>query len=183
MPVLKQHMRDIQETTCIKMPCGMLGEHQHINAGLVCGALDTLADEGFICADDIQAIKSNAIQAKAFGRLQYVARKQAHIWLDAAHNRHAVEALLPTLPNLANPFDAILVYTREDRSLHDCMALLSPLSKCLISDEVQGEHIYIPTVQAALQYALALHPQAKILLLGSFTSVAAGLRWLSAQNM
>ncbi|MDQ6968450.1 MAG: hypothetical protein Q9M14_07200, partial [Mariprofundaceae bacterium] len=134
-------------------------------------ALKVLCDNGVIQTNK-EALKNSVSQAVAPGRLQHITWKQAHIWLDAAHNRHAIEALLPSLPVLANPFDAILVYTRDDRNLSNELDLLRPFTKQLISDAT------IATPEKALQYILEKQPAARILLLGSFITVAAGLTWL-----
>ena len=98
-----------------------------------------------------------------------------NVWLDAAHNRHAIEALLPSLKGLADPFDAILVFTREDRSLADVLPLLEPFARELIGGNRPDD-----TCQPyeALQQAIKNHPSGSFLVLGSFTTVAAILEKL-----
>ncbi|MDQ6956686.1 MAG: bifunctional folylpolyglutamate synthase/dihydrofolate synthase [Mariprofundaceae bacterium] len=176
--ILLPHHENLQFTEVFDLPCLMAGKHQQTNASLAYKALKTLCNDGIIQADK-DTLKHAVTQAIAPGRLQYIAYHKAHIWLDAAHNRHAIEALLPSLPALADPFDAILVYTREDRSLQNEFNLLRPFAKKIISDMPdKGMHICIASVEEALQYALGINPATKILLLGSFISVAAGLQYL-----
>ena len=176
LQILKQHMGDLREAKVWKQDCSMLGYHQNINAGLACAALDVLVDEGVVVADT-DTIQGKAVQAVIPGRLQHVSYQEADIWLDAAHNQYAVQALLPVLPSLAQPFDAILIYTREDRNLEDSLHMLSSLTKHMVSNIQHDEiDVCIPDIAQALQYVLKIQPQAKILILGSFLSVAAGLK-------
>lgn len=153
------------------------GKHQAINAGLAQQAIQTLLQNQVINGD-LKAFTKGIRQASIAGRLQHIQHQQAHIWLDAAHNRHAIEALLPSLQTMQQPLDAILVYTRDDRSLQDCFALLKPLSPQLISDR-KSEHcdLCINAVEDAITHILSEKPQAHILILGSFLTVAAALRY------
>jgi len=169
--ILLQHHKNLQFTEPFDLPCLMAGNHQQSNAALAYAALNTLCEHGAIHADK-STLKQAVSQAVAPGRLQYIQHQQAHIWLDAAHNRHAIEALLPSLPDLANPFDAILVYTRDDRSLSNELELLHPFTKQLI------DHHTIASPEQALQHVLEDNPEARVLVLGSFITVAAALAWL-----
>jgi dihydrofolate synthase/folylpolyglutamate synthase len=146
------------------------GQHQHINADLAYAAIRLLCDTGTIKLDLKQAHQAIA-HCVIPGRLQYIHMHGANVWLDAAHNRHAVESLLPTLPELADPFDAILVFTREDRSLADALPLLEPFARELITGKACQPY-------EALQQAMKNHPGGSFLVLGSFTTVAAILRGL-----
>ena len=142
------------------------GQHQRINAGLAYAAINLLCDAGMIKLDLKQAHQAIA-ECVIPGRLQHIRTHGANVWLDAAHNRHAVESLLPSLKSLADPFDAILVFTREDRSLTDALPLLEPFSRELIS----GNGTRQP--HEALQQAIRNYPGGSFLVLGSFTTVAA----------
>jgi len=150
----------------------MVGLHQHVNASLAWAAIQQLSHD--IPDIDLQAARHAICQCKAPGRLQYLHIGQADTWLDAAHNHHAIEALLPSLKALADPFDAILVFTREDRSLCDALALLEPYAKRVISNDADSSL----TPENALQAAIKCNPNGKFLALGSFTTVAAILRAL-----
>ena len=150
----------------------MPGLHQHINASLAWAAIRQLKHD-FPCID-LPAARHALCQCKAPGRLQYERAGQADVWLDAAHNRHAIESLLPSLKALADPFDAILVFTREDRSLDDSLALLAPYTIRLVTRHDDASL----TPLRALQTEITRNPSGKFLALGSFTTVAAILRTL-----
>ena len=149
------------------------GAHQNINASLAWSAVKALKAHGFIDCE-LNRAKSAIEACQVPGRLQAIQVGSANIWLDAAHNRHAVEALLPSLKGLANPFDAILVFTREDRSLDDCLPLLAPYANKVVSHPSSSP-------AAALQAELDLNPKGSFLALGSFTTVAAILRHKSQE--
>ena len=129
-------------------------------------------------AVDLKKARKGIISCQLPGRLQKINIGRANIWLDAAHNHHAIEALLPSLRGLADPFDAILVFTRQDRSLKDALSMLRPYTKRLISNDniKQGGDANIPV--AALQAETRRTPAGNFLVLGSFTTVAAILRSL-----
>ncbi len=150
----------------------MPGLHQHENASLAWAAIQQLAHD--FPAIDLPAAHHAIGQCKVPGRLQYVHVGQADIWLDAAHNRHAVEALLPSLKALADPFDAILVFTRADRSLGNALTLLEPYAMRVISNHADPSF----TPENALQTEMKRQPNGQFLALGSFTTVAAILRAL-----
>jgi len=148
----------------------MPGLHQQMNAALAWAAVRQI--QPTMPAIDLPTARQAIAQCIVPGRLQSLRMGKADVWLDAAHNRHAVEALLPTLPCLADPFDAILVCTREDRSLADCLSLLAPYAKRVISNATQRTMSPAATLQAEINRK----PGGKFLALGSFTTVAAILR-------
>ncbi len=149
------------------------GRHQQINASLAWAAVQQLSRIKPLTIDPATARDAIA-RCSVPGRLQHLRMGRADIWLDAAHNRHAVEALLPSLKNLADPFDAILVFTREDRSLADCLDLLAPYGNRIISNDQIRQKTLSPA--ATLQAEIGHHRQGKFLVLGSFTTVAAILK-------
>jgi len=150
----------------------MSGLHQHENASLAWAAVQQLGHD--FPAIDLQAARHAICRCQVPGRLQHVHAGQADIWLDAAHNHHAVAALLPSLRLLADPFDAILVFTRADRSLDDALALLEPYAGNVISNDADASL----TPEKALQAEIRRKPNGQFLVLGSFTTVAAILRAL-----
>jgi len=161
------------------------GMHQHINASLAYAAIVQLQRE-FPNLDLITAQQAIA-HCRIAGRLQHLHINAANIWLDAAHNYHAVEALLPSLPALldsvdANAFDAILVFTRSDRSLRAILARLKTYSVQVISNDDPAQGHAITSAAAALQHELERHPQGNFLVLGSFTTVAAILEQHTRDN-
>ncbi len=148
------------------------GQHQYINAGLAYAAISLLYNTGMIELDLKQAHQA-ITNCTIPGRLQHIRINSANVWLDAAHNRHAVEALLPSLPGLADPFDAILVFTREDRSLDDALPLLETYTRELISSRHPD---VAKQPEKALQQTIKNNPGGSFLVIGSFITVAAVLR-------
>jgi len=179
-PILQRHHQDLQLAPAIQNDCAMLGEHQRINAALACSALQTLLQAGVIQGKKEQIIQA-ACNAQVAGRLQHIKHGEADIWLDAAHNEHAIEALLPSLPALAEPFDAILLYTREDRCLLNMLQPLRPYTRQIISDAGEVDCMEV-NVEAALASILKRNSHAKLLVLGSFLTVAAAWQWLHSDS-
>jgi len=153
------------------------GQHQCINATLAYAAIELLHNTGAVRLDLKQAHQA-ITDCIIPGRLQHVYIHGANVWLDAAHNRHAVEALLPSLTGLADPFDAILVFTRADRSLADALPLLKPFTRKLISGSPHDAPNQACQAEETLQQAIEHCPGGSFLVLGSFTTVAAILRKL-----
>jgi len=120
---------------------------------------------------DIDIAREAIAACRVPGRLQLVHIGDARVWLDAAHNRHAIEALLPGLDALADPFDAILVFTREDRSLEQELALLVPYAREIVYSRGETD-----AALHAMRQAIEHHPHGSFLVLGSFITVAAILR-------
>jgi len=180
--VLNAFNQEVKYCNIIAWPqLAVAGNHQQINASLAYAAVQQLRDllpELGLGQDLNPRLARQAIATcRVPGRLQQVQIGSAQVWLDAAHNRHAIEALLPSLSALADPFDAILVFTREDRSLEQELALLAPYAREIIHSrgDAGGEtHVAVQ----ALQQAVARHPHGTFLVLGSFITVAAILRLL-----
>jgi len=179
--VLKRYRPDLE---VIDAPwdgaLAMAGAHQRVNAGLAWAALRRLRAEGWLEADET-ALRRGIEQARAPGRLQRVDWGGRRIWLDAAHNPHAVEALLPSLESLADPFDAVFVYTREDRDLRPALPALRPHARRLIAAAGDADATW-PRLEQALTAELAPRKAGNFLVLGSFTTVAATLRWLASKG-
>lgn len=156
-----------------------VGDHQKQNASLAWEAVQKLASAGMIRPDMLDRAKIAIQETEVPGRLQRVALGEATLWLDAAHNAHAIDALLPTLPSLAGcPLDAIFIYTREDRDLTDSIELLRPFTKKVIG---KNENLFdksYSSVITALEEELGQQPQGKYLIIGSFITVAAALDWI-----
>jgi len=141
------------------------GQHQQDNASLAYAAIRVLKQAGRIDCN-LAIAKAAIASCRIPGRLEKITVGSANIWLDAAHNRHAIEALLPSLPALAAPFDAILVFTREDRSLENELDLLKPYCHVVIGNAgAEG-------ALEQLKQQLTQHPKGSFLVLGSFITVA-----------
>ena len=172
MPILKQRASKlivVEPDTSLSL--SMPGDHQKQNAALALNAAKCLLEKGLICGsmDQIKhAIESTVVT----GRLQKIQIGEATIWLDAAHNRHAVEALLPTLKTLN--LDVIIIFTREDRSLADSLPLLASATQQIITD------IDYPNVTEALNTELQSCPNGRFLILGSFITVASVLKQIKS---
>jgi len=154
------------------------GQHQQKNGALAFAAIRQLAASDIIDSKRINNAKLAIEQTDIPGRLQRIQVGRATIWLDAAHNAHAIKALLPTLPTLAEPLTSILIFTREDRDLSDSLHLLRPFTRRLAGESSHGLDACYTSVADALKAELALCPDGNFLVLGSFTSVAAALEWL-----
>jgi len=167
----KMHIADVERWPDLAVQ----GEHQHTNASLAITAIKALINKGFIECD-IDRARSAITAAQVLGRLQRIEVKDATIWLDAAHNHHAVEALLPTLKTLN--LDSIMVFTREDRDLSDSLELLRNCAKRVVGDKGDGLDQCFPSAVDALKHELGEKPGGNHLVLGSFITVAAALDWL-----
>ncbi|MDX8403800.1 MAG: Mur ligase family protein [Mariprofundaceae bacterium] len=156
-----------------------IGEHQKQNASLAWEAVQTLASAGMIRSDMLDAAKAAIEETEVPGRLQKAVLGEANLWLDAAHNAHAIDALLPTLSSLAGDlFTAVFIYTREDRDLTDSIDLLRPFTNRVIGGDENIFDKSYPTIEMALEGELREQPQGNYLILGSFVTVAAALDWI-----
>jgi len=166
----------------VEMRLAMRGVHQRENAALALAAMSALQSAGLLEAG--QAVSDAMLKAvtnvQVPGRLQEVHLGAQSFWLDAGHNRHAVEALLPSLQSIG-PFDAVFVFTREDRDLTDTLPLLRGLTKRMISGRPSD---VADASYASLADALEkeVHGRAgRYLVLGSFITVSAAEDWLKAR--
>ncbi len=159
------------------------GNHQRINAALALAAMCQLQQNGIVNIKPESARQAIA-QTEIPGRLQYIPWGKCHIWLDAAHNMHAIESLLPSLPELANPFDAIFVFTRKDRDLRETFPQLRQHSRKLIGSDRYRKACDISYVnlEAALDGELRPNPGKSYLVLGSFLTVSAASKWLEENS-
>lgn len=175
MAVLRAHRPDLvvlEPADIEAVPAlRMAGEHQRLNAALAGRMLRMLVGAGMVAPGGEAAIAG----AELPGRLQCVERRGRRIWLDAAHNRHAVEALLPSLQTMA-PFAAILVLTREDRDLSDAESLLRPLTDHLVI----GRGMEREGVVRVLEECVA-GGAGDVLIMGSFVTLAIAGDWLEGR--
>ena len=155
------------------------GKHQQINAGLALTAMHQLQQSGVV-NNRLENAAQAIAEAEIPGRLQHVRWGDCHIWLDAAHNAHAVQSLLPSLPELANPFDAVFVFTREDRDLQAMLPKLRQYSRRLIGSDRYRESCDISYADLDMALASELNPESgkSYLILGSFLTVSAATQWI-----
>jgi len=179
--ILQRHRADIEFVSGEEdfPPLKMAGDHQRCNTSLAYAAIRCLCMEGGVAAD-LPLMMEAVADTEVPGRLQHIRWHHHHIWLDAAHNMHAVRALLPSLHALANPFDGILVFTREDRDLADALPLLRPFTRRLVAQHGQARccDAHYDGLRDALEAEVAGKGSGSFLVLGSFTSVAAAEDWL-----
>ncbi len=162
-------------------PLIMAGDHQHSNASLAYTAIQRLCEEGMVAAD-LRTMAHAIATTEIPGRLQQIRWNHGYIWLDAAHNMHAVRALLPSLPTLADPFDAIFMFTRKDRDLTEALPLLRPFTRRLVARNNRAGccDANYDSLSNALEAEVAGKEGGLFLVLGSFTSVAIAEDWLGA---
>ncbi|HXH72709.1 MAG TPA: bifunctional folylpolyglutamate synthase/dihydrofolate synthase [Mariprofundaceae bacterium] len=151
----------------------MAGAHQQLNASLAKAAAETLLNEGTITGNR-ETLHRAIADTRVAGRLQHLRYREADLWLDAAHNRHAVEALLPTLKGLN--LDTVMVFTREDRDLRECIPLFRQCAKRVVGADESVFDAGYPTVTEALTSELGGNPSGNYLILGSFLTVAEALQ-------
>ncbi|MDQ6957544.1 MAG: bifunctional folylpolyglutamate synthase/dihydrofolate synthase [Mariprofundaceae bacterium] len=179
--ILQRHRADIEFVSGEEdfPPLKMAGDYQRCNASLAYAAIRRLCVEGEVAAD-LPLMMKVVAETEVPGRLQHIRWHHRHIWLDAAHNMHAVRALLPSLHALANPFDGILVFTRGDRNLADALPLLRPFTRRLVAQHYPAGccDANYDSLQNALDAEIAGKENGSFLVLGSFTSVAASESWL-----
>ncbi len=183
LPILMQHcpsLEVVHHTAFAELRA--IGDHQKQNASLAWSVVQKLASEKVINPAMLGHARAAICDTLIPGRLQQASFGEATIWLDAAHNSHAVDALLPTLPDLARPFDAILIFTREDRDLTDSIDLLRPFTERVVGDNGNLFDRCYTTVDAALEEELQRQPRGNYLILGSFITVAAALAWIKNNN-
>jgi len=151
------------------------GLHQRSNAALAWSALQQLQVEYPMDSD---AAHQAIVHCKIPGRLQHIQVGNADVWLDAAHNNHAIEALLPSLQIMTDSFkqgsfDTIIVLTRADRSLNNMLAKLQRHTIRLISNDDPSQACDTISPAQLLRQQIKQNPHGHYLVLGSFTTVAA----------
>ena len=183
--ILQQYRSDIEFIMAEDNwpPLKMAGHHQHANASLAYAAIRYLGEKGW-GEMDLRGMMQAIADTEVPGRLQHIQWNHAHIWLDAAHNMHAVQTLLPSLPALAEPFDVIFVFTREDRDLTEALPRLRPFTRRLVT---QTRHTGCSDASYGnLKFALGAEMAGRIsgtfLVLGSFASVAIAEDWLTSSE-
>lgn len=177
MLVLREHRPDLQELEAseaeVMPPLSALGAHQRLNAALAWRMAGLLEEKHLLKIRKQPALV--AIAASMIpGRLQPFAWGKRRVWLDAAHNLPAVEALLPSLKALGERFEAIIVLTREDRDLSAAAPLLRPLTRHLLISSGND----CATVFRALEEYISARDGGDFLVMGSFITIGLASEWL-----
>jgi len=181
--VLSQLDCNILEAEPLVEPLAMLGIHQQENAGVAWQVLQQLQrhHRAFSSLDlngCLQVLKQTSIA----GRLEACTYLQHTFWLDAAHNSHAIQALLPTLASFEHVFDVIILCTRQDRDLSECVPKLKPFAHKIVVMTGCGKHTYT-SVEQALQEETNAVVSGRFLVLGSFITLGSVLKWMEKHEL
>ena len=176
--VLDEVVQDVVYAQAWDMPLTMCGEHQRYNAGLAFAALQQMR----LYLPDLDMTKAeHGIQHTQIpGRLEQVQHQGHTFILDAAHNEHAIQALLPSLKGMQR-FDVIFLATREDRDLSSCVASLEAYAGKVVVMTGQKPYIY-QSITEALDTEVVAYPQGRFLVLGSFLTLNETLSWFKAAS-
>ncbi len=174
--VLGEVVQDVVYTQAWDMPLAVLGEHQKHNAGLAYAALQHM--HTYLPDLDITKAEHSIQHALISGRLEQVQHQGHTFILDAAHNEHAIQALLPTLKDMQR-FDVIFLATREDRDLSGCVARLEAYAGKVVVMTGLKPYIY-QSITEALDAEVVAYPQGRFLVLGSFLTLNETLSWFKA---
>lgn len=182
-----QLLNDLDTTIMIakplREPLMMLGAHQQENAGVAWQVLQQLqCKHDTFSSLDMPQCKQAIVQTQVVGRMQQVRYQTHHFYLDAAHNSHAVQALLPMLSSLAYTFDTIILCTRQDRDLSECVPWLKPFTHKMVVMTGHGAHEYA-TVSDALTVETEAIVSGRFLVLGSFITLGEVLRWMGKHEL
>jgi len=181
LQVLREHRPDLPELEAAEAdampPLSALGAHQRLNAALAWRMARLLEEKGLLEIRKQAALAAIAVSMIP-GRLQRLAWGKRHIWLDAGHNLHAVETLLPSLRSLCERFEAIIVLTRADRDLSAAAPLLRPLTRHLLIGRGNDR----ATVFRTLEEHIATRDEGDFLVMGSFITIGLTSEWLDGMQ-
>ncbi len=181
--VLSQLNDNVVEAKPLLEPLAMLGVHQQENAGVAWQVLQQLQKHYQAFAPlDLNCCLQVLKQTNIAGRLQVRNYLQHTFWLDAAHNSHAIDALLPTLASLGYMFDAIILCTRQDRDLSDCVSKLKPFTHKMVVMTGHGKHAYA-SVEQALEAETKTVTSGRFLVLGSFVTLGSVQQWMEQHEL
>lgn len=173
--VLKTLAADTQYTEAFQAPLLMQGEYQKYNAGLAFAAVQAV--NRFFMPLDISKAKTAICGLKMPGRLESISFQGHTFCLDVAHNVHAIDAIIPFLSSLEEPFDVLFLCTREDRALGDELPKLKPFAKKTLT--YSGSDVFLKEkVMQLLDIEVKRGIKGKFMVMGSFITVNAALSWM-----
>lgn len=181
--VLNQIDKHVTFAKLFTQSLATLGEHQRQNAGLAWQALEMMKSTkelGHMI--DVDQCEAAICELQIPGRLQRISFQNFEFWFDAAHNEHAVAALLPTLIEMQVFFDVVILRTREDRDLSMCVAALECISHKVVVMTGSKKHDYANVADALLAETTRLK-KGSLLILGSFTTLADTFEWVKDHNL
>ncbi len=152
-----------------RLRCRMPGRHQQANASLALAGAELLRQALALPAD--VDLRRAVCEVQVPGRLHALRLGTARIWLDAAHNPHAMEALRAWCAERAKPFDGILVMTREDRDLSAEAEAFRPYARefCYLRPCLSRHR---EAARASVVSMVERRPMGEFLVLGSFQSIS-----------
>ncbi|MDQ7003656.1 MAG: Mur ligase family protein [Ghiorsea sp.] len=177
--VLEKQVRHLQYAKLFTAPLSMLGQHQSVNAGLAYAAI--IAGQQKLSSICLHNAREAMCQLQVAGRMQRISYGKHTFYLDAAHNEHAVQALLPTLSNMQPMLDVMIICTREDRDLSGCLSGLERMTHKMIVMTGSGQYPY-QTIEGALLAETQGIDAGTFLVLGSFVTLGKVFEWMDARK-
>ncbi|MBF0159958.1 MAG: bifunctional folylpolyglutamate synthase/dihydrofolate synthase [Magnetococcales bacterium] len=191
------HYQDQQGTLSLPAP-GLIGDHQYQNAALAIAALRLLQ-----WPIETEAINRGIAQTRWPGRMERY-EAPVTVWLDGAHNPHAIQALLQTLASLPGSPTYLIFSALKDKDVAAMACLLAsvvdrvwtvsvttePESRCLSSQQLatlwQPYHTAATPCSSAteaLEQALSACPShGRVVVTGSLYLVAAVRSYLLSRT-
>ena len=164
---------------------GLEGDHQKLNAAVAIKVIEAISDEFSVSKE---MIKSGIKQAQIVARFEKVNVGNKTVILDVAHNPAAVQTLVDTLSE--SPMETVAIFSAlADKNIDDMISLaavhikhwfLVPLSaeRSIQIETLKGkfddsqETTVCPSMASAIEQALALKEIQRVVIFGSFYTVA-----------
>ena len=164
---------------------GLEGEHQKLNAAVAIKVAEAISDEFPVSKD---MIKSGIKQAQIVARFEKITVGNKTVILDVAHNPAAVKTLIKTLSEL--PMETVAIFSAlADKNIDDMISLaavhikhwfLVPLSseRSIQIETLEGKFgdsqktTVCTSMASAIEQALALNEIQRVVVFGSFYTVA-----------
>ena len=176
--ILSERVQDLAYAPLFSEQLSALGEYQRINSGLAFAAIQAISNQYFKLG--LNRVKQAISTVNIEGRLQRMACGNHTFYLDAAHNEHAIHAVMRTLNARKQSFDVMILATREDRDLSNCANMLEKYAGKVIV--MSGERYDYLSVDAALDNE-TMHDKGKVfLILGSFITIAQVVNWMKTKG-
>jgi len=174
--VLDDVLPDLTYAPAYKGHLQVEGEHQRINAGLAIAALDAVHHQ--YIALDMKKVRRSVGQMHMSGRLETIKYAGGYSFcLDAAHNPHAIEALLEHFKRLGSYFDVLILCYRDDRDLSGFKADLQVFAKQVLLYAGSDEDMKAQ-VASILNEKIQKEECESFMLMGSFITLSAAKTWL-----
>ena len=164
---------------------GLEGVHQRLNAAVAIKVIETISDQFPVSKE---MIKSGIKQAQIVARFETLKVANKTVILDVAHNPAAVQTLVDTLSDSA--METVAIFSAlADKNIDDMIELASsnikhwflvPLSseRSIQIETLKGKFgdsqktTVCPSMASAIEQALALNEIQRVVVFGSFYTVA-----------